>query len=488
MAMEKSIKKIRYFFTLILAIVCGYFVYMGVVPTGRITYENTFDDENFFIRKLTPAERVQKPADGIQKIVGQPVYFSLYTPRTFDSAVMTFKFRNKTSFPLIEAGILSDKKIWRYRMSPIENKTLDEMSAKWDVSVTGNLSLYQKEKKYASVAEFMAAPPDLSTVAVYNAAFYPDFRMSDYVQSDALETLGSGPLRGDYQFYAYTRNEGLYFSFKIHDLNLNKDEDGIEVIVSSKDNEIKRVTLADDGNREDNGRASVARELDVIIPDLSEGAYKIEFRAGSDIITDQITTVQKKIVFLNKLWLMGDKPTDDLCCDSYRLTAQTANPAALQTILVSDQEAGGNASFRRLKLDETYKQYSLALDGKLKKIHRSLGDVVISGDGLFSFTCDTFFRPVPRKLPDDPASAGGGLRYVLADYRPPAVTPDSWSVASATFDLKNAYRENGKYSLMLSIPGLRDSDDQSDYLEISSIRADLYGTDLMSKLKKIIRL
>src|SRR3989339_1448939 len=111
--MQKIIK-IRIILWSILACVTLWLLYMGIVPGGRIVYSTDLDGDDFFIGKLTPTERVQYE-EGAVAIIGDPAYFNLRTPRPFDLAILTLKYRrpkvNGGFDPIIEAGVLADKVI-----------------------------------------------------------------------------------------------------------------------------------------------------------------------------------------------------------------------------------------------------------------------------------------------------------------------------------------------------------------------------------------
>jgi len=73
---------------------------------------------------------------------------------------------------------------------------------------------------------------------------------------------------------------------------------------------------------------------------------------------------------------------------------------------------------------------------------------------------------------------------MLARYqRPPEV--GEWRTASAEFDLRHTYQENGQYSFLISIPGLRADDEISDGIEISEIKVELLGKNLIEKIKEL---
>jgi len=75
-----------------------------------------------------------------------------------------------------------------------------------------------------------------------------------------------------------------------------------------------------------------------------------------------------------------------------------------------------------------------------------------------------------------------GINYVLANYRIPS-DDGEWKTAEVEFDLTKAYSEDGKYSFLISIPGLRADDGVDDYIEIGGIKIDLRGRTLFGALK-----
>ena len=110
---------------------------MAVVPSGKITYVYDFKKDNYFISKLTPDARVEERQNNKQKIIGDPVYFSLRTPRRFNKAKLTLKYKRckqepqcaPANLPIIEVGALVDKTVWRYDLEPIENYIMEIYAA-----------------------------------------------------------------------------------------------------------------------------------------------------------------------------------------------------------------------------------------------------------------------------------------------------------------------------------------------------------------------
>lgn len=474
-----QIKLIRTILWLALLVVVLFLIWEGLAPDGKKTYIYDFSSSNYFIGKLTPGERVNPIVNNEQVIIGDPVYFNLRTLRNFDQAKLTLKFKYQNNNgekinqpPIIEAGPLVDKTIWRYDLKPINNEYLNNLSGQWAMVQNNNLMLLQREKKYSTVDNFLNNLPDFKTIALYSYNLKNKYILSDYEPSNSIYTLDHA-LRGDYQFYTYIKNEDLDFKFSFSDINKNKDADPITLNLYHNDRLIDSRSLEDDGNRTDNGQTSAPRELAFKLPHPEEGVYKIELRANDDIITNSIITKQIKLAFINKIRLANsDDQSITFYTNSHELSALTTNPGKLQTIKV-----GG----AQLTIDETYKQYTIASEDELTKIVLNKDDIVLSGNGVFGFSKEAIIEPELKKVwlnfnPDE-----NNINYTLADYRVPTKT-DGWNIANAQFDISSAYRENGKYSFLISLPGLKAEENKNQVI-LKEIRFDLQGKTLWDKIR-----
>lgn len=475
---------------MILAVIAGWLLYQGIAPGGMISYATDFSKPNFFIGKLTPQERLESSGlpeeTGTQVIIGDPVYFSLRTLRKFDKAKLTIKYkRDKLTQPVIESGVLVDKTIWRYDLQPIENKIIDQLALVWDVRKDRGLMLLQKNNSasstlYASVKEFLDKPPKSEEIALYNYDFKADFVLADYQagSKSAKEASVSAlpvPLRGDYQFYTYIKGEDLGFTFDFIDINKNKDRDPIDLNLYYGDQIIDTRQLEDDGIANDMGKESKIRQIKLKTSGLPEGVYKIELRANDDIITNKIATKQSKLAFINKIRLADGKARNiSLFTDSSGISAETTNPGKLQKIAVGT---------KILDVNQTYKMFNLTADAGVKEIKLEKDDVILAGSGVFSFNKTALINPAIKKV--DSKLDVSKINYVLAQYEPPR-EESGWKIAEAEIDLTKAYRENGKYSFLISIPGLNNDNGADDGLEIGAVNVELEGKTLWEKMINLI--
>ncbi len=470
--------KIRLILWTILGLSAAWLLYSGIVPGGRITYTSDFERPGYFIRKLTPEERVLPAKGGEQAIVGDPAYFAVRTPRAFAHAKMTVIYKNPDAIPVIEAGVLADKKVWRYQTEPLENMKLDELSGRWPSIRQGRILLLQKEKRFGSLEEFFNNLPDSRKVAAFNLALDAPFELPDY-RPGTTTNVFSQPLRGAYQFYTYAKDEKLSFKLEVQDLNLNKDADPIELKLWQGNRLISSAKLADDGAAGDTGKIGPMRELALEAADLPESAYRLEVVANDDIVTSRIVTPQSKLSFINKVWFAegGSKPIV-LDTDSQTVNVQTTDPAKLSIVTVGQHE---------LEVAETYRQYSVSTIGRLTSVVLPQDGMIVSGDGVFTLSGSGFINPGYMKVGPEFFPDQRGVEYVIADYVAPDQIGDGWRKAEAEFDLGSAaYREFYKYSFIISAPGLKAEEQPQRKLVLKEIKIEFSGSSLWDKLKNKI--
>ncbi len=489
----KWVIKLRIILWVILAIVVIWLVDRAIVPSGQVSYVYDFKKDSRFIYNLTPKERVATVDDLSNKIIGDPVYFSLRTPRKFETAKLTLVYEieeaklpsgSLASIPIIEAGVLADKIVWRYDLKPMENKIIDQLSTVWPVIYGSNGEILLQRpaatssaqaKKYNTVDEFLKNLPDSSQIAAYNYTLKTKYKLPDY-QASKQENKIDYQLRGAYQFYTYIKNEILDYQFDFTDLNLNKDGDPIEINLYYEQGLIASRRFNDTGPGGDTGQALSRGKIDFNVPNLPEGIYRIELHVNDDIVTKQIITKQTKLAFINKIWLTGEAKDVNLVTDSLAVSAQTQNPASLQIVKIGDKD---------LDLAETYKQYSQTTGKNISLIKLAKADVVLAGDGVFSFSQESLINPALKKVDQKFDLNQSGINYIIARYTNPQ-WQNQWQVSQAEFDLTKAYTEFGKYTFLISLPGLKADDQVNDAVLLKEIRIDLTGKSLWQKIREVI--
>ncbi len=479
MCTAKKLLLIRITIWLITFVALGWFLYMGVVPFGKVQYDYDFSKSSGFISKLSPTERVEEKRNGSQKIIGNPVYFSLYTPRTFDTAKIILEYENRDA-RLLEVGVLADKTVWRYDLKPVMNATLDQIALVWDTIREGNLVLFQKNKQYGTISDFLSHPPEMGKIAVYNYDWNTSYKIADYKNGEK-PAANIPPLQGSYQFYAYVQDENLSFDFTFQDQNQNKDADNIDIFLYYKNKLIGNWNLPDDGNVADDGKAGSEQMKNLSVPGLPEGAYKIEIKANDDIVTEKISTSQSKLSFIGKLKIYVSGGDIKVFTDSKKIGVLTAEAGSLQKITAGKNE---------YDINETYKQFQFSLEKASSsddyvEIGLKAGGLLISGDGIFSFGKEAMLNPEFKRADNNLDAKTDGVEYVIARYQSPEQEP-GFQKSEIVFDLKGRYRENGKYSFIISAPELSLEDQSGKAVTLKKISVSLEGRSLKDKVKEKI--
>ncbi|MCK5320575.1 hypothetical protein KAJ61_04250 [Candidatus Parcubacteria bacterium] len=480
MTINKIIKFRIILFLLLFASVC-FFFYKAIIPSGKIIYTNNFEKENYFLGKLSPNERLATGDKKIENIIiANPVYFNLYTPRTFDKAILKYRYKNTAKTPLIETGVLVDKNAWRYDLQPVENRLIDQLSLVWNQIRDGDEMLLIRPEtlggeygiNYSGIKDFILNPPEFNKIAAYNYNLSFNYILDDYQPSESI-TQDIPALRGAYQFFVYLKNEDLYLDFIFYDLNKNKDSDDFDIRLYFNDELIDFKRIEDDNNISDNGEVSKENNFQFKLANLPEGAYKIEVKANNDIITKIIKSRHKKMAFIHKIELFNAGKEDiKLYTDSNSIQATTIFPESLQIIKVNENN---------FDINETYKQFEILTDnyGASSEILLQKDGLILSGDGVFAFSQYSLINPKIKKADYNLDVNKAGIDYIIAKYKSPLKTGE-WSVAEVEIDLAQAYRENNKSSFIISAPALKQEYNKELYFDL--IEIELSGRGLFDKI------
>ncbi len=166
--MNKIVYYFRVSLWLMLAIFVGFLSWKIVVPGGKIAYVMAAGASDDFIEQFEPLDRLTV-SDGRIKINGNPIYFSLRTPRPFDKLRLTVKYK-PAGQPLIAIGLLKNRAAWSYEVKPLYNELINRLyhSADWGIIENDHTLLLQRREKYDSLRQFLAKPPAPTSTAVYD--------------------------------------------------------------------------------------------------------------------------------------------------------------------------------------------------------------------------------------------------------------------------------------------------------------------------------
>ena len=429
----------------------GWLCVQNFVPSGVFLVQHSVNDSSPFIDGLLTAERVHAPvkdAQGtwMQELVADPVFFFVHPHTTFQTIDATVWFKN-TNTPIVELGALAAKDPERYTLLPLQNLMIDQST--WPRIVEGDMILLQRNPKYKTISDFIAHPPELNEIATYHADIKTPFRLVGYTPSTVSQTI-TASLRGAMELKTYIKKETLNFSFAYSDMNRDEGPDPVVISVfDEQNNPVAEVRAEDDGNSSTNAFPSKIQTLNLSVPSLPEGVYKIDVRVDRDIFTRSITTTQQKVIFLNTIYL-GDEDgyhqtfsPVKLFTEAKRFSAQTRHATGIQTVKIGSQSLVVTTPFQLVTLAVT--------DPGLVPVTVSKGDLEIITDAPIAFSSAQYFRPDPVRLLPHTNLDRLGVNYVIAHYTPPIVK-DGWNVATIQLNTQELLLDKGSWKFSFSTP------------------------------------
>jgi len=496
--------KLRIFWLFLVIFILLFLSWQKVSPFGDWTCQQSFKDNSVVflsdmfsgrscLSKVSPSDRAIDNENGPLIVLADPVYFSVFTPRSFSRAEVTITYRPhlSSSTPIIEAGFLADNKLWRYDLQPVYNLWLEKGLSDWDSLSLDDLHLFQRNKKFDSIFDFLdtwqnnkekiCSSPHCLAVYNFNVSGFPSAIDLDSLSQNSNSLIFPYNLRGAHQFYFYLNEEELSLSGEFIDRNENKDKDDIELDVYYGQKNIASLFVEDEGTEvEGSGDRSVAKPFVINRKDLKPGLYRLDFRVNDDIMLSNLKINSGYFSALHKIWIEGDKKVD-LITDAPYIQVKAVNPAALQII---------NFDERDLKINKIYSQYEINSKAQFNDWHKlsyDHGGLILENNGVFALNSESILNPDYPRL-DRSTVIGANLDYVLANYTLATPLADAWLQSSLDFSTANFYRENGEYNLILSIPGLKLEQSGSGYVEIGEIKIKFYGNSLWQKIKDWLNL
>lgn len=490
---NKPERKLRILLSFFLLLLILSFLLAKIIPGGEMVYRRDYSRNFFalggqgFLSLLSPADRIDSTSSSYPRLLADPIYFSLFTPRSFDRVRLLVRYQDELSdkTPIIEAGLLKDKTVWRYQIKPIENKILDSLN--WSKLRQGALVLYQRLGETEKLDNFLQNAASRNDLALYNYSLNKPFNLASYQPRQSSQVVASA-LRGPYQFYTYLDHESLNFNFYFQDLNQNYDlkGDGVSVVVSDlAGKEIFSRDLPDDGEITDNGNLGPEKTFSLFLKDLPRGVYRVDVKTNDDLVTKKIVSTQSKLSFINKIWLedKGSKALEVYTNSDY-VRATAFGATGLQTLFFQA---------KAFEIDAPFQQFNFQIKNSKESSPYLLSvkpqALILENNGVFAFSPEALVDPSFLKI-DNNWQDKSDINYILAEYETPQESGQD-KLAILEFDLSDAYREKGKYGFMISIPGLY-ADNQNraalglepSYLQIKEIKAELSGKSLGEKIKE----
>ncbi len=236
---SKLRKIFRLGFIAVFVLIFLFVVYQHTNPFGRPrVYDYSLSRKiNRFISPLRPKERLSRhykdqASDWVKDLKGPLIYFDLGPVSADQKLTLTIKYKAEVS-EIRFGEVLSAGKDLDYRAHPFYNAFLQDLD--WEYVEKEGVFLYQKEKIFPSVDEYLTNVPEDKVNAVY---FFSDRRIKnaetlthfenpleeiDYIVTIYKKALlgEDGWLENTYQFdmaNAFMREDMLAYLFSIPEL------------------------------------------------------------------------------------------------------------------------------------------------------------------------------------------------------------------------------------------------------------------------------
>ncbi len=481
------LSKLPLFLGLILLFLIVCLIYFKIVPLGHITYSRSWPTSwklgQGFISNLKPDNRLDFSNPRVPKIIGQPIYFTVFTPRRFNTAIMTVQYRSElsSSTPIIELGLLKDQLTEAYNLQPLENDILAHWRSKWfQLPASNSLLILQAHKNYSSSLQFLS---DLSSgflkdcprgpincVAVYNYSTKINYSLPNNVLLRPLTI--TQPLRGAHQFYLYLRDKPWYLDLEFAYLRQDSKPDPITVNIWFNHQIVWTKTILDTNFKTPRTGKLETKSLHFSALSQPAGVYKVEIKISPDVVIKKIESSSNKLAIIHKIWPVSGTGNLNLFTDAKHLRVQSSNPASLGKIIF-----GG----RSFNFNKTYQAFNYLSPLNDSRIKLKKDDIILEDNGVFSFSPSSLFNPGLKQV-DRYFSPGRQVKYIIARYRAPQ-EKSGLKTATAQFNLVGAPRVAGHYTFVISIPGLSNKKGVLKYLEIKKINVSLQGKTLWQRLR-----
>lgn len=443
--------------------------YFSLSGTFEVSY--SVQDESPFFSNFASKEQdrligttdVNGRKESYQLITTSPLYFGVTVPRLFPDATVTVTYQNPQNQPELNLGVLQPNGQYYIQEMAHYSRELEEILndpyGEWNIVQEKDTMLFQRgDAQFDRIDDFLASDYSKKDTASFNYPLKINMALPDYqVKKEA--TVFKKSIRGAHLLYAYIgENERMSVDFTVQDINRHYGEDIYSVTVFAfVDNVVQKFSIPDDGNVDPNGVVGSEQRLAIDISDLPQGVYRIEIDANDDLFTKQIATTQNKLMFASQIYLtdnaeyrdiVGDglfRPTV-LYTDSSTVSALTSHDAGLQTLTIGHEQLSVDTRHTFIK--------SEGLQG-ITKVLSPKNDILITGDGNFSFSKDQLFDMSFDRIPSlEDLNSLDGFSYIIAHYSP-TIIKGGWLTASQKASVPQLYyNDENKVQFIVTMPGL----------------------------------
>jgi len=431
--------RFRTFFIIIASLTFFVFLLKSFSPFGLKAIYNFSYPKSSFIKNLLNLNYVSD----LGKITNQSInYLELNdemakftlevppSPRKISKAKVFLDFKTDKEARI---GILNDL------TGEIENVTFYEpvlQKILWQSISDNELSLFQKNKKYERVDDFIS-DPNITNTDGQNIGIY-DYELKPVISDKALITGNfqtDSKLRGAHTMYVYVNNSSLKLEVSKVDLNQYYGSDEVNIFGFYDDVNVFYTKIDDDGIKDKSTNPAKIQSV-TLDKKLKNGIYKILIDAGIDSVISNIKINQGLVVFDDLFFvdnpavypIVSDYKTNTVYTDADRIDFALAHESQKQNIKIDNDTFLIDEKNKSINLNrELSNIYSLTNPKKkLSMIRSDINDIRISTESVFSFSQEAFFKPrLSSTVTISPTTDISSLEYIIGKYKK-AVEKEGW--------------------------------------------------------------
>lgn len=364
----------------------------------------------------------------------------------------------------------------------------------WKRVESEGISLWMKDssptepiQQFASVEDFRANPPDLGMVGTAGVDPLAFVRGEQYQPQTRVVQLPH-TFRGSHTLYTLARQEDVQLTFNKIDLNRKpgKDELTVRIIRADKYRDddhtwLASVSVKDDGNANGNGKSGPAQLVELTLPNVAPGVYRVEIVTSEDVLFNNVTSAQQMFSFSGKVWLadgpaygQADFPPVQIATNAGWITLSPSHAQGKQVVQVGD---------KRVTLEEVKKtQLVSGLKGETK-VMLLKGELTIASDALLAFA-PAVLLPVKGTAQIDLSTEVSleHLQYIVVPYTPRTTGEITFD---HTYPMEALQLRGKELSFVLNAAGL-DANEKTlglEKLQVTFIRGAFPWAQLWSKVQ-----
>lgn len=479
MEKAKISKKVVVILVIFTIIILGFFAFKFLTPFGAtVKYQFSSILHRDKLSKIKGAEETSsfKPGEnGVLQIPQQTIRQNIVTfnlkliTKPIEGVWVNLKFKGNPKE--IKIGVRGSEKE-KYQYLPLYNQILNSLT--WGQTIEGKTTFWQREKKYQSLANLVSQPPVADDTKVASYFFDPsDIVMKESGPSSQGNLKIEKTLRGTHTLLLKVDKKPLLLTVVKQDANNYKGEDNLSIqVFNSQQNKITEQLISDDGVTDAGGLAMASQKSEIKIDDIKPGIYKIilqDMTKNADVRIKSVEVNQPSLVFQKPVFVVDEKPVT-IWTNSKKITMSTPHVEGIQSVKLDGkydlkvEKEGKEFTFDLNNPDSKTASSSAGSTQTLHKLEIPKNDLIITGDGYFAFSKESFFDPEPIKTIDlSKVTDINKIDYILANYQAAKKVSSSakasadegeWYMAQAYFDPKDIVIDGDNLYFSLESPEL----------------------------------